>query len=323
MTLNLSHRKQAILEEMGIGLFIKKAAPPRQHQHNSRPANLQASPIEHLRTKREPPQTQTPAGIDPISSVEHKEQEALVTTLSTSTLGGTKVSTPLNKNSLPPAVRPPPNPEALTKVAQMDWAMLCDHLQHCQACEYGQHATQRYFSTPSFLMHAQPSIAPPTVDWLIVSDTPKRSLDGSEIAFSEEGLAFLNLVLKHLGFTSNTSEQSQSPLFHHHISHTLKCLSSNSQAPSAMSTQTCLVHLRQEIKLLRPKVLLAMGQSAAQALLHDSPLMNEPLGRLRSKVLQFETIPMVVTYTPEQMMRSGENKSNAWNDLCFAHSLCT
>jgi DNA polymerase len=323
MTLNLSHRKQAILEEMGIGLFLKKAAPLRPPQNISRPANLQASPIERLRTKREIPQTQTPSGIDAITSVDHKEHEALVTTLSAQTIGGTKVTTPLTNNSSPPSSHSPPNPEALTKVPQMDWAMLCDHLQQCQACEYGQHATQRYFSTPTFLMSAQPSIATPAVDWLIVSDTPKRSLDGSEIAFSEEGLAFLNLVLKHLGFSSNTSDKSQSPLFHHHISHTLKCLSPNSQAPSAMSTQTCLVHLRQEIKLLRPKVLLVMGQSAAQALLHDSPLMNEPLGRLRSKILQFESTPMVVTYTPEQMMRSGENKSKAWNDLCFAHSLCT
>ena len=169
--------------------------------------------------------------------------------------------------------------------------MLNEHLQQCQACEYGQHATQKFFTTPSHLSTASSADISTPIDWLMVADTPKRSLEGSGIAFSEEGMAFLNIVLKQLGFSTDPHTVSQEAPRHHHISHALKCLSPSSQVPSSLSTQTCLVHLRQEIKLLRPKLLLVMGQSAAQALLHDTPLMNEPLGRLRSKVHQFEMTP--------------------------------
>ena len=338
MTLQLSHRQQAILEEMGIGLFLKKPSPLRSRAEKAHQRQLGSSQLEHVRLapspehgsqKVAPTPAPTPTSSPSFSSATVAPSPLAPTLkgdLSNNTnppLGLRNAAPKLSTSAPTPAsLSYPLNPEALAKVPQMSWPMLNEHLQQCQACEYGQHATQKFFTTPSHLSTASSADISSPIDWLMVADTPKRSLEGSGIAFSEEGMAFLNIVLKQLGFSTDPHTVSQEAPRHHHISHALKCLSPSSQVPSSLSTQTCLVHLRQEIKLLRPKLLLVMGQSAAQALLHDTPLMNEPLGRLRSKVHQFEMTPMVVTYTPEQMMRSGENKSNAWHDLCLAHSLC-
>jgi hypothetical protein len=87
---------------MGIGLFLKKAVTLARLKIFHVLQIFRASPIEHLRTMREIPQHQTPAGIDPITSVVLKEHEALVTPLKRwNTVGGTKVTTPLTKNSSP------------------------------------------------------------------------------------------------------------------------------------------------------------------------------------------------------------------------------
>ena len=319
MTLHLSHRRQAILEEMGIGLFLKKPTPLRSSPEKVPPTRLGTPPnVAPPNAPREQLAPQSPtfghtltknAGINP-------------TAIKSAVPGRTPPSPGASATSPSPARTFPLNPESLLNVPEMSLPMLHEHLQQCQACAHAEGATERVFSTPPYLTQAESPEMIPVLDWLIVADTPKRSLEGSGIAFSEEGLAFLNVVLKHLGFPTGGSDLSQEKVSHHHISHTLKCLGQSAQVPSALSVQTCLVHLKREIQLLRPKLLLVMGQSAAQALLYGSPLMNEPLGRLRSQVHQFENTPMIITYTPEQMMRSGENKAKAWNDLCLAHSLC-
>jgi len=212
-----------------------------------------------------------------------------------------------------------PNPALISQVAKMNWVEIEAHLQTCRACDLGHNAPLRYIE--AFKVENSNTEKRSKIDWLIVSDSPKRALDGSVVAFSENSLALFNAILKHLLFASPPLPDRKTPVLNYFITHTVKCLSPKLEAPDDVATQTCLIHLKQQIKLLEPQLLLVMGQAAAHALLQDTPLKNEPLGKLRSKLHQFENTPMIATYSPEQMMRSGEIKSNAWTDLCWAHSL--
>ena len=318
MTLHLSNRRQAILEEMGISLFLKRPTPSTTLQPSLRtPAHGEGS-----RARPIPPQAAKPLAHAPspnagsISGLRPVPQPSDPIRVEPS---------PLENVSLTPANRSDEleRMSTLSHVPQMTWPMLEHHLQSCQACELGLNTPKRRPPTPIHLNPEEGENTPSRVEWLIVADSPKRALDGSILTFTEEGHSLLSGILKHLGFSSGPHDPQSSALLKHHITHSLKCLSSSSQAPSKLCSQTCLVHLRQEIKLLRPKLILVMGQAAAQALLSDTPLMNQPLGKLRSQVHTFENTPTVITYTPEQMMRSGEIKANAWRDLCWAHSLCS
>ena len=62
-----------------------------------------------------------------------------------------------------------------------------------------------------------------------------------------------------------------------------------------------------------------MGRFANQLLLSESPtLATQPLGKQRGTLHHYQGIPLVVTYSPKQLMRNQSDKAKAWADLCFA-----
>ena len=70
----------------------------------------------------------------------------------------------------------------------------------------------------------------------------------------------------------------------------------------------------QQIQLLQPKIILAVGRIAAQSLLET----DDPVGRMRGSVREFEGVPLVVTYHPAYLLRSPSQKQKSWDDLCLA-----
>ena len=75
--------------------------------------------------------------------------------------------------------------------------------------------------------------------------------------------------------------------------------------------------LARRVQELQPKVILAMGRFAVQALAGT----DEPLGRLRGRALDYLGFPLVVTYAPAYLLRNLPEKAKAWADLCLAQSL--
>jgi len=67
---------------------------------------------------------------------------------------------------------------------------------------------------------------------------------------------------------------------------------------------------------IRPRVVLALGRAAAQALLD----IDEPLGRLRGCVHEREGVKVVVTFPLAYLLRHPHEKAKAWVDLCLAAS---
>ena len=78
--------------------------------------------------------------------------------------------------------------------------------------------------------------------------------------------------------------------------------------------QRCEPFLVRQIQLVRPRIILAMGRFAVQALLRTS----EPIGRLRGRVHRYQGVPLVVTYHPAYLLRNLPDKARAWEDLCLA-----
>ena len=76
----------------------------------------------------------------------------------------------------------------------------------------------------------------------------------------------------------------------------------------------CEPFLVRQIELLKPRIILAMGRFAVQALLRS----DEPIGRLRGRVHHYQGVPLVVTYHPAYLLRSPLDKAKAWEDLCLA-----
>jgi len=70
-----------------------------------------------------------------------------------------------------------------------------------------------------------------------------------------------------------------------------------------------------ELQSMKPRFILCLGESASQTLLNSA----EPVEKLRGRLIDFKikdmTIPLVATYAPNDLLRNGELKRPAWDDL--------
>jgi len=141
-------------------------------------------------------------------------------------------------------------------------------------------------------------------DWMIVGEAPGQHED-------EEGLPFVGkaglLLTEMLRAISLTREE----VF---ITNILKCRPPNNRDPLAGEVESCNDYLLRQLKLIQPKIILAVGRIAAQTLLKT----DEPLSRLRGKVHTFNNTPVVVVYHPAYLLRSLPEKRKAWLDLQLA-----
>jgi DNA polymerase len=145
-------------------------------------------------------------------------------------------------------------------------------------------------------------------EWMIVGEAPGAEEDRQGEPFVGAAGKLLDAMLRAVGF-------SRGQVF---IANTLKCRPPRNRDPHAEELAACRPYLERQIALVRPKLLLAVGRIASQALLAS----EEPIGRLRGRVheLPGHEIPLVATYHPAYLLRSPAQKRLAWQDLLLARS---
>jgi DNA polymerase len=104
-----------------------------------------------------------------------------------------------------------------------------------------------------------------------------------------------------------------------YIANILKCRPPGNRDPQPAEAAACTPYLQQQIELVRPRAMLAVGRIAAQWLLQS----DESIGRLRGKVFHYgaDRTPLVITYHPAYLLRSPLAKATAWQDLCMVKEL--
>jgi len=181
-------------------------------------------------------------------------------------------------------------------IASMDWAQLQAAVASCTGCGLSQSRQQAILGE---------GLA--SADWMIVGDAPGEEEDKAAHSFAGPAGQLLDNMLKAL---SLTREQV-------YLTHALKCRTPVGRNASQVEVSHCATYLARQVELVQPKVILAMGRTAALALLQSA----EPLGKLRSQVQSFKGVPVVVTYPPAYLLRNQADKAKAWADLCRAASL--
>lgn len=96
-----------------------------------------------------------------------------------------------------------------------------------------------------------------------------------------------------------------------YICNVVKCRPPDNRTPQPDEMSVCSPFLFRQIEALDPKVICALGMTAAQALLGNSL----PMSRIRGKVQYWRGIPMICTYHPAYLLRSPSQKAAAWRDL--------
>ena len=198
----------------------------------------------------------------------------------------------------PPAPEPTRQATQASPVATMDWPALREAVASCQACGLCQGRTQTVFGVGD--EHA---------DWMVVGEAPGENEDLQGEPFVGAAGQLLDNMLKAVGRSrSGTGAQGA------FIANVLKCRPPANRNPQPDEVARCEPYLARQVALVKPKVIVAMGRFAVQALLKS----NEPIGRLRGQVHHYEGVPVIVTYHPAYLLRTPTDKGKAWADLCLA-----
>jgi len=102
-----------------------------------------------------------------------------------------------------------------------------------------------------------------------------------------------------------------------YIANIVKCRPPQNRKPLPDEMAACLPYLHRQIALVRPKVLIALGSTAAEGMLG----VKKSLGELRGKVHRWNGIPLVVTYHPAALLRNPNWKKPTWDDVRIARQL--
>ncbi|AGF48474.1 DNA polymerase bacteriophage-type [Candidatus Kinetoplastibacterium oncopeltii TCC290E] len=105
------------------------------------------------------------------------------------------------------------------------------------------------------------------------------------------------------------------------ISNIVKCRPPGNRNPRPEEIDSCLPYLMDQIDIINPKTILALGKFAANTLLCS----DESIKNMRGKIHNFQSrksnIPVVVSYHPAYLLRKPEEKPLSWNDLRLISSL--
>ena len=148
-------------------------------------------------------------------------------------------------------------------------------------------------------------------DWMVIGEGPGANEDRQGEPFVGRAGRLLNAMLFALGL-------AREQVF---ITNTVKCRPPGNRDPEPEETERCGPFLDRQIDLLAPRVILAVGRVATQAILDT----NAPLARLRGREHAYprgdRRVPVVATYHPAYLLRTPSAKRAAWEDLCLARSI--
>jgi len=184
-------------------------------------------------------------------------------------------------------------------IAGLPWPALRDAVVSCTACTLCETRRQTVFGVGHESAH-----------WMIVGEAPGEQEDQQGEPFVGAAGQLLDNMLHALRLTRGEAPAQRQV----YIANTLKCRPPRNRNPEPAELRECEPFLMRQIALVRPRIILAMGRFAVQALLRSS----EPVGKLRGRVHEYQGVPLVVTYHPAYLLRNLADKARAWDDLCLA-----
>jgi DNA polymerase len=149
----------------------------------------------------------------------------------------------------------------------------------------------------------------PDAELMFVGEAPGADEDAQGEPFVGAAGQLLTRIIQTMGL----SRQSV------YIANILKCRpdtpgqSSGNRKPTAEEMQTCIPWLHQQIDLIRPRVLVALGATAVEGLLGKTVGIT----RLRGNWQTYRGIPLMPTYHPAYLLRNQAltEKRKVWEDM--------
>lgn len=186
------------------------------------------------------------------------------------------------------------NEDRRASILRMDWAELRQTVAQCVACPLHATRKQTVFG-----------VGDDNADWLFVGEGPGAEEDALGDPFVGQAGKLLDNMLAAIKLKRGDNV---------YIANVVKCRPPGNRNPEPAEARQCEPYLQRQIALIRPRLIVALGRIAAQNLLGR----DASISSVRGRVLDYNGIPLIVTYHPAYLLRTLTDKAKAWEDLCFA-----
>ena len=207
-----------------------------------------------------------------------------------------KAPLPAAKPLAPPPPAPKPAPAFAAKSAKPrsggtdTLESLAAEIATCQACAL---APTRLHTVPG-----QGALRP---EIMFIGEGPGADED-------EQGLAFVGRAGQLLTKMINAMGYSREQVF---IGNIVKCRPPGNRVPTPEEMEGCIPYLKRQIAVIRPKLIVCLGATAARGLVQETM----PIGKARGQWREFEGIPVMLTFHPAYLLRDPRKKVETWADL--------
>jgi len=155
--------------------------------------------------------------------------------------------------------------------------------------------------------NAVPGEGNPSAQLMFIGEGPGATEDALGRPFVGQAGKLLDEIIQAIGLRREDV----------YITNIVKCRPPQNRKPLPDEIAACMPYLHRQIALIRPKVIVALGGTAGEALLDA----RKSLGELRGKVHSYGGIPVVATYHPAALLRNPNWKKPTWDDVRIARQL--
>jgi DNA polymerase len=181
---------------------------------------------------------------------------------------------------------------------QRDSAARDAAIKSCKQCDLARHRKQTV-----------PGAGDTKAEWLLVGEAPGAEEDAAGLPFVGKSGKLLDAMLAALDLKRDQGV---------YLTNAVKCHPEENRTPTSAEMDACNGYLNEQIAQIQPRVILALGRSAAYAVLGDEAPMQRLRGSVHYRQQGEQQIPVVVTYHPAYLLREPAEKWKAWQDLLLA-----
>jgi uracil-DNA glycosylase len=168
---------------------------------------------------------------------------------------------------------------------------LRDDIGDCRRCKLHSGRTHVVFG-----------IGNPNAKLMFIGEGPGRDEDlKGEPFVGRAGQLLTDIITKGMGLTRSDV----------YIANVVKCRPPQNRNPEPDEVASCEPFLKKQIELIRPKIIVALGKFAVQALLQS----KVPITRLRGNWHTYMGIKLMPTFHPAYLLRNPADKKLVWEDI--------
>jgi uracil-DNA glycosylase family 4 len=147
----------------------------------------------------------------------------------------------------------------------------------------------------------------PDADLMFVGEAPGADEDIQGIPFVGRAGQLLTKIIEAIGLRREDV----------YIANVIKCRPPQNRNPDPDEVDTCEPFLFQQVDIIKPKVIVALGTFAARALLRSL----DPISRLRGRVYEYRGAKLIPTFHPAYLLRNPASKRDVWEDMKVVRGL--